>query len=83
MTQQQPFDCAGTGAAEKALRQQLDRAIGRALVDGSYAEALLAQPTVALGSHACPSPQYLELRRIRASSLHDFACQARQVFWYV
>jgi hypothetical protein len=76
MTQPQPFGCA-----DRSLRRQLDRAIGRALVDGNFAAALLAQPTVALGTHECPSPQYSELRSIHASSLHDFARQAWQVFW--
>jgi hypothetical protein len=60
---------------ERELRQQLDRAIGRALVDNEYAAALLANPVRSVDAE--------ELNAIHASSLHDLACQAMDLFWLV
>jgi hypothetical protein len=58
---------------ERELRQQVDRAIGRALVDHEYAAALLANPMRSVVAE--------ELGVIQASSLHDFASQAMDLFW--
>jgi hypothetical protein len=67
--------------SEKDLRRQIDRSVGRALVDGEYARQLLTDPTVALEDHGCPPQQYRSLRNIRATDLLDFARQARALFW--
>src|SRR3979411_10431 len=66
--------------SEKGLRRQIDRAVSRALVDADYARLLLSDPTVVLEDRGCPPQQYLSLRSIEASSLRDFACQARAPF---
>src|SRR5712692_3376502 len=66
---------------EPELRRLLDRAIGRALTDAEYAAVLIARPTEALRIQEYPARQCVELEGIRASSLHDFARQAREVFW--
>jgi hypothetical protein len=76
---QRATSCSQT--CESELRRQVDRAIGRALVDDDYAAALLAHPAVALGAPGCLLRQYLELGEIRASSLQDFASQALEVCW--
>jgi hypothetical protein len=65
---------------EPELRRLLDRAIGRALTDAEYAAVLIARPTEALSSQGYPM-RCLELEGIHASSLRDFARQAREVFW--
>jgi hypothetical protein len=66
---------------EKDLRRQIDRSVGRALVDSEYARMLLTDPTVALEEHGCPPQQYRSLRNIRATDLLDFSRQARALFW--
>ena len=66
---------------EPELRRQVDRAIGRALVDRTYAAMLLDDPTRALGSVRCAVEHSAEVGRIRASSLHDFAFQLNALFW--
>jgi len=67
--------------SEKALRRQIDRAVSRALVDGEFANLLLADPTVVLEDRGCPPQQYLSLRGIQASDLLGFARQAQALFW--
>jgi len=67
-----------TRDGELARRRGLDRAIGRALVDGEYAAFLLNYPMVALGT-----PDYAPwagLEGIRTWSLQDFASQAATLF---
>jgi hypothetical protein len=68
-------------ASEKELRQRIDRSLSRALVDGGYAQALLADPTVALEEGGCPPQQFKLLRSIHAVDLSDFARQAEALFW--
>lgn len=68
---------------EKELRRQIDRSVGRALVDREYAQLLLTDPTVALDEQGCPPQQYKTLRSIRATDLVDFARQAQALFWIV
>jgi hypothetical protein len=63
------------------FRRRLDLAIGRALVEPTYAALLMADPTVALGDAGCTPQQRLQLRGIRAHSIKDFACQAQSLFW--
>ena len=65
--------------AGRELRRCLDRAIGRALVDQSYALGLLADPTLALKNN--PLRHDVGLQRIHASSVQDFAWQAHQMFF--
>jgi hypothetical protein len=67
--------------AERELRHQIDRSVSRALVDGEYAQQLLADPTVLLEDRGCSPQQYLDLRSIHAESLTDFARQAAALFW--
>ncbi|MDQ6672933.1 MAG: hypothetical protein M3069_19695 [Chloroflexota bacterium] len=71
----------GSVISEKDLRRQIDLSVSRALVDRAYAKLLLADPTVVLGEGGCPPQQYLSLRSIEATTLHDFATQARALFW--
>lgn len=68
-------------ASEARLRRQIDRAVGRALVDREYLARLLAEPALALDGLGCTPKQYLDLRGIRATSLQQFAAQARALFW--
>ena len=60
---------------ERELRQRLDHAIGRALVDREYAAALLANPVRLVDAD--------ELDTIKPSSLRDLARQAMDRFWLV
>jgi hypothetical protein len=69
--------------SETGLRRQIDRSVSRALVDAEYARLLLSDPTVVLEDRGCPPQQYLSLRSIEASSLLDFARQARALFWSI
>jgi hypothetical protein len=66
---------------ERELRRQIDKCISRALFDSAYASQLLADPTTILEEHDCPAQEYLSLRSINASSLVEFARQARELFW--
>jgi hypothetical protein len=68
---------------EKELRRQINKSVSRALVDREFAHLLLADPTVVLEERGCPLPQYRLLKAIKASSLLDFAHQARHLFWAV
>jgi hypothetical protein len=79
MAQDSSFGFANS--VEPELRRPLDLAIGRALVDDDFAAELLAEPTVAFGARDGFPERYGELGSIRASSLHDFACQAWKVLW--
>jgi hypothetical protein len=69
--------------SEKELRRQIDRSVGRALVDDEYARLLLSDPTVVLEDRGCAPQQYKSLRNIKASSLLDFARQAQCLFWAI
>jgi hypothetical protein len=71
-----------TRGNERELRRHIDRAVGRALVDRDYAVALLADPTLALKSAACPLGDNADLQKIHASCVADFACQALEVFFH-
>jgi hypothetical protein len=68
---------------EKDLRHQIDKCVSQALVDREYAKTLLSDPTTVLGDRDCPPQQYLSLRSINASTLVEFAQQARELFWVV
>src|SRR5579859_3142378 len=69
--------------SETGLRRRIDRSVCRALVDGEYAQLLLADPTVILEEHDCAPQQYLSLLSIQATSVLDFARQAQALFWAV
>jgi hypothetical protein len=60
---------------ERELRERLNRAIGRTLVDHEYADALLTNPVRSVDAE--------ELDAIHASSLRDLACQALDRLWFV
>jgi hypothetical protein len=66
---------------EQQVRQQIDRAVGRALVDHSFAARLLAHPALAVEASTCKPAQYLAVRQIHAHELDDFARQAFEQFW--
>jgi hypothetical protein len=66
---------------ERQVRYRIDRAIGRALFDQSFAARLLGEPTLAVGTGMCGQMQYVALRRIRAEDLEDFARQLFNQFW--
>jgi hypothetical protein len=64
------------------VRHQIDRAVGRALFDQSFAARLLGEPTLAVGTGVCGQMQYVALlRHIRAEDLEDFARQLFNQFW--
>ena len=63
----------------RELRRHLDRAIGRALVDQTYARRLLADPTLALKNN--PLRHDVGLHAIHASSVEDFAAQVHDLFF--
>jgi hypothetical protein len=42
---------------------------------------MLSDPTIVLQDHGCAPQQYKSLRSIDAESVHDFARQARALFW--
>ncbi len=67
--------------AEAHVRQLLDRAIGRALVDQTYLGLLLADPGLAIGEVGCTPQQRRALRDIHARGLHELAEQVEAVFW--
>jgi hypothetical protein len=58
---------------EKALRRQLDRAIGRALVDRDFADELMTDPSGTLGAPA--------LDDVHAGSLLSLARVLLDRFW--
>jgi len=70
-----------SATSEYELRKQIDRSLSRALFDNEFATTLLADPTVVLDDHGCTPQQRRDLRTIRATSLLDFAKQARTLFW--
>jgi hypothetical protein len=67
--------------SDRAIREQLDRCVSRALFDREYARRLMADPTIAIADFGCPPQQFKLLRTIRATNLLDFARQARMLFW--
>jgi hypothetical protein len=66
---------------ERPVRQRIDRAVGRALVDQSFAAQLLAHPALALEAEVCGRAQYVAVDQIRAHELDDFARQIFEQFW--
>jgi hypothetical protein len=66
---------ASAVVSEKELRDQIQRAVGRALVDREFAAAVLSDPTLMLGTRSCPDGQYYLLRDIHATDLMDFIGQ--------
>jgi len=76
-----PQDTAYASVSEKELRRQIDRSVSRALVDSDYARVLLNDPSVVIEDRGCSPQHYLSLRSIEATSLLDFARQARALFW--
>jgi hypothetical protein len=67
--------------ADNDLRRQINRSVGRALVDREYANRLLSNPALALEDHGCSPQQLKTLRSIRTTDLMDFARQAQARFW--
>jgi hypothetical protein len=70
-----------SAASEYELRKQIDRSLSRALFDNEFASSLLADPTVVLDDQGCTPQQRRDLRTIRATSVLEFAQQARVLFW--
>jgi hypothetical protein len=66
--------------SEHELRRQIDRSLSRALFDHAFAEQLLTDPAGVLGD-GCTPQQQLSLLNIRATSLREFARQAKALFW--
>ncbi len=66
--------------SEHELRRQIDRSLSRALFDRTFAEQLLTDPAGVLGD-GCTPQQQRSLLNIRATSLRDFARQAKALFW--
>ena len=66
---------------ERQIRRQIDRVIGRALVDHCFAARLLCEPVLALAADTCEHAQYQSVRQIRAQDLDDFANQIFAQFW--
>jgi len=66
---------------ERQLRYQIDRAVGRALFDHTFAARLLAEPALAVDVDVCGQAQCLGVRHIGAQDLHDFARQIFDQFW--
>src|SRR5438552_2813003 len=60
---------------ERQVRQQIDRAVGRALFDHSFAARLLPEPALAVEAERCGHAQYLAVCQIRAQELDDFSRQ--------
>jgi len=63
------------------VRHQIDRAVGQALVDPSFAARLLVKPGLALDIEACSQEQCLAVCQIRAFDLESFARQMFAQFW--
>jgi hypothetical protein len=68
---------------EQELRRHIGRGLARALVDGDYARLLLSDPTTVLEERGCTPQQLWALRSIRATTLLEFARQARALFWSI
>lgn len=66
---------------EAELRRQVDRAIGRALVDRTYAARLLDDPTKMLGRVRDAVEYSTDVGGIGACSLQDLAAQLHALFW--
>ena len=66
---------------EHRVRHEIDRAVGRALVDPLFAAHLLAEPALALEAEGRGQAEYLAMRAIRAQDLGDFARQVFDEFW--
>jgi hypothetical protein len=66
------------------LRHQIDLAVGQALFDHSFAERLLADPTLAVDAELqvrTLAAGQIRANSLRANSLHDFARQMFDQFW--
>jgi hypothetical protein len=66
---------------ERLVRHQIDRAVGRALVDHSFATLLLANPSMAIETKGPGQASYPAVCQIRAQDLSDFARQIFDEFW--
>lgn len=66
---------------ERRLRREIDRAVGRALVDHSFAACLLAQPTLAVEAAVCGQPEYFPVCHLQAHDLDGFARLMLDQFW--
>lgn len=66
---------------EHQIRRQIDRVIGRALVDHSFASRLLLEPVLALEADRREQEQFTAIRHIRAKDLGDLAHQFFDQFW--
>jgi len=63
-------------SGEARLLRRLDLAVGRAMVDRTYAASLLTDPSETLGASECDTARRTELGAIRAHTVRDFARQA-------
>jgi hypothetical protein len=69
-------------SAERHVRYQIDRAVGRALFDRSFAARLLAEPALAVAPQVYgATAQHVAIRQIRAQNLLDFASQMFAQLW--
>ena len=68
-------------ARRASTRRQIDRAIGRALVDDGFAARLLARPALAVDADVCGRPCAVTGVALRAEDLADFARQMIKRFW--
>ena len=66
---------------ERRIRREIDRAVGRALVDRSFAARLLAAPVLAVQDEVCGPAQYPAVCALSAEDLADFARQMLEQFW--
>jgi hypothetical protein len=73
-------DARLTAVSDRAVRRQIDLAIGRALTDPAYAAALLDDPSTVLGEIR-PTPEQAQLGRVRSLSLRELAIELHALFW--
>jgi hypothetical protein len=66
---------------ERRIRRQIDRAVGRALVDDGFAARLLAEPALAVDADVCGQAHCRDGCCCRAEDLADFARQMITRFW--
>jgi hypothetical protein len=66
---------------ERRIRREIDRAVGRALVDHSFAARLLTEPALAMHAEVCGHAQYPAVCSLWAQDLADFARQMLAQFW--
>lgn len=63
-------------SGEARLLRRLDLAVGRAMIDRTYATSLLAEPAETLDASDCDTARQAQLAGIRARDVRDFARQA-------